>query len=222
MINIAIDGHAGSGKSVIAEELAKKLNFKILNTGAIYRGLACAYRDMKLGQPNEEKIDILLKNVKLDIKFEDKNQLVFVNGINYTPQLREEEISMLSSTISTYPKLRTAMLDIQRNFAKNNNCIMEGRDIGTIVLPNADIKLFITASAEERARRRLLQNKSGIYEEVLKHIIERDYQDEHRQIAPLKMAKDAILIDTGGQTVEESVEKCLNIIKNKVNFSTTG
>ena len=219
MINIAIDGYVGSGKSTLARGIAKALGFHVFDTGAIYRGFACAFRENNYKNVDEQSIDDLLKNINVDIFFDDYVQHVVINGKDYTSQLREEEISILSSKISPYPKLREKTKHIQRDFANKYNCVMEGRDIGTVVLPNADVKFFVTASEEVRAKRRFDQNKDGdvSYEEILKDLRERDFRDEHRKIAPLKPAQDSIIIDNSNMTLEETVDYCLKCIKNKIN-----
>ena len=218
MISIAIDGHVGSGKSTLARGLAKKLGFHVLDTGAIYRGLACAFRESGYKKINEETIAKFIKNVEVEIFFDNEIQHVVVNGKDYTTQLREEEISVLSSKISPFPVLREKVRHIQREFAEKYNCIVEGRDIGTVVLPNADYKFFVTASEEVRAKRRFEQYKDShiTYEEILKDLRERDYRDEHREIAPLKPAKDSIIIDNSNMTLEDSIDYCLKIINKRL------
>lgn len=220
MINIAIDGHAGSGKSVLAHGIAQRLNFKMLDTGALYRGLACAYREQKLGEVNETKINEFVKNIHVSVDFVDEVQHVFVNGKDYTSELREPEISDLSSQISIYPNLREKIIDIQRDFAAKNNCVMEGRDIATNVLPNAQIKIFLTADIEKRARRRFLEmkDKTISFEQVLADLKERDRRDESRTIAPLKPSKDSVILDNGDLTVERTVDKAIEIINSKLNL----
>ncbi len=217
-MNIAIDGYAGSGKSSIAHALAKKLGIKVLDTGAIYRGLACAYRGKFGIKITEENVLNFIKDLKVDVYFDGEIQKVVVNSKDYTPFLREEEISNMASTISAYKQLRESILNIQREFAQNNDCILEGRDIGTIVLPDADVKFFITASVEIRAERRYLQmegqNDRPSLDEILKDIKTRDFNDEHREVAPLKVADDAIIIDTSYSTIEDSVNRMVNIVKN--------
>lgn len=217
MINIAIDGHSGSGKSSVAMLLAQKLGFKVLDTGAIYRGMACEFDSQGL-KVEEQVVEQFAENLKIEVFFKEGVQHVSVNGTDWTSHLRGVKISALSSQISPFPILRDKVTIIQRKFAKENNCILEGRDIGNVVLPNADVKLFITASVEERARRRLLQlsdNKES-YEEILENLKLRDYRDEHREVAPLKVASDAIVIDTTNLNLEETVEKCYQIIKDKL------
>ena len=221
MINIAIDGHVGSGKSTLARGLAKKLGFNVFDTGAIYRGLACEFKEKGYKSIDENTILDFISSVEVKIFFEGDVQHVVVNGHDHTPNLRREEISMLSAQISPFPKLREKVKDLQRHFAKEYNCIMEGRDIGTVVLPNADVKFFITASEEVRAQRRFDQVKdkpnSPSYQEILNDLRERDYKDEHRTIAPLKPAKDAIILDTSNMTLDDPIHKCIEIINNKLN-----
>lgn len=220
MTNIAIDGTAGSGKSEIAKGLGKLFNFKILETGAIYRSLACEYRKHYGLDVNNENIEELLSNLEMNIKFQEDRQIVLINGIDYSSNLRDEDIAVLSSKVSVYPNLREKVLIMLTHFASNNNAIIEGRDIGTVVLPNADVKIFLTASQEERARRRFNQVKKKIpnadYDTILKDLKERDERDENREIAPLKPAIDAIIFDNTGMTVEESVKKCASIISHKI------
>ena len=221
MINIAIDGHVGSGKSTLARGLAKKLGFNVFDTGAIYRGLACEFKEKGYKSIDENTISDFISSVEVKIFFEGDVQHVVVNGHDHTPNLRREEISMLSAQISPFPVLRDKVKDLQRHFAKEYNCIMEGRDIGTVVLPNADLKFFITASEEVRAQRRFDQVKdkpnSPSYQEILNDLRERDYKDEHRTVAPLKPAKDAIILDTSNMTLDDTINKCIEIINNKLN-----
>ena len=221
MINIAIDGHVGSGKSTLARGLAKKLGFNVFDTGAIYRGLACEFKEKGYKSFDENIISDFISSVEVKIFFEGDVQHVVVNGHDHTPNLRREEISMLSAQISPFPVLRDKVKDLQRHFAKEYNCIMEGRDIGTVVLPKADVKFFITASEEVRAQRRFDQVKdkpnSPSYQEILNDLRERDYKDEHRTIAPLKPAKDAIILDTSNMTLDDTINKCIEIINNKLN-----
>ena len=220
MINIAIDGHVGSGKSTLARGLAKKLGFNVFDTGAIYRGLACEFKEKGYKSIDENTISDFISSVEVKIFFEDDVQHVVVNGHDHTPNLRREEISMLSAQISPFPKLREKVKDLQRHFAKEYNCIMEGRDIGTVVLPKADVKFFITASEEVRAQRRFDQVKdkpnSPSYQEILNDLRERDYKDEHRTVAPLKPAKDAIILDTSNMTLDDTINKCIEIINKRL------
>lgn len=218
MLNIAIDGHVGSGKSTLSKGLAKRLNLRVLDTGAIYRGIACRFKAEGLeNHIDEGTINKFVEKLKVQVKFDGDLQRVIVDGVDYTPWLRKEETSVLTSKISPFPKIREKVLDIQRDFAKKYDCVIEGRDIGTVVLPNADVKFFITASEKVRAQRRYDQIKnlpdSPSYDEILKDLRMRDYQDEHRKIAPLKPAKDSIIMDTSEMTLEQTIEKCVQIIQ---------
>lgn len=219
MINIAIDGHVGSGKSTLAYGIAQKLGLNVLDTGAIYRGLACAFKESGMIEPNLENVTKFVAQTTVKVEFIDGIQHVFVNDKDYTPWLRLEETSRLASSISPYQILRDKVIKIQREFAQNYDCVMEGRDIGTDVLPNAPVKLFITASEEVRAMRRYEQIKDKSqtsYEKILADLRERDYKDEHREVSPLRPAKDAIILDTSDMTLEQTIEKCVSIIKEKV------
>lgn len=217
MLNIAIDGYAGSGKSVLAKELAVKLGIKRLDTGAIYRGIACVSRDNGVDVKNEKELQNFVKDLQIQIEFKNDNQFVIINEKDYTPFLREEEISMLSSIVSQYGFVREKVLRLQRRFASENDCIVEGRDIGTCVLPNANYKFFVTADLEIRAKRRFDQMKEkGInesYETILSDLQERDYKDIHRKLSPLKKADDAIVVDNGKMNIEQTVNYCLSFIK---------
>lgn len=219
IVSVAIDGPAGAGKSSLAKALAKKLGFIYVDTGALYRSIGLAFS--RKGFDTALNCDIAeeLKSVKVDIKFIDGVQHVFLSDEDVSDAIRTPEASMMASAVSAKPEVRAYLLDMQRDFAKKYNCIMDGRDIGTVVLPNADVKIFLTASDEERAMRRFkeLREKgdTATYEEVLSDMRKRDYNDSHRAIAPLKPAQDAVIADTTGKNVEESVEMLLNIIKEK-------
>ena len=218
MLNIAIDGHVSSGKSTLAHGLAKKLGIRVLDTGAIYRGLACAYDSEIGGEIDEKIVDKFIENVVVKIEFIDDVQHVFVNGKDYTPFLRLEKTSVGASKISQYPKLREKVLSLQRDFANNYDCVVEGRDIGSHVLPNAQFKFFVTANAEKRAMRRYIQIKdvpgSPTYDEILKDLLDRDYRDEHRAVAPLIKTDDAILVDNTDISLEQTIDKCAEIVRN--------
>ena len=217
MINIAIDGHVGCGKSTLAKGLALRLGFHVFDTGAIYRGLACEYIDKNLPEPTQQLIEGFVEKTNVEVKFKDNIQHVYVNQKDFTPLLRREEVSVMAGKISPYPVLRAKVLKIQRDFALAHNVVMEGRDIGTEVLPNADFKFFVTASEQVRAQRRFDQVKGtaneASFEDILKDLRERDYRDEHREVSPLKPAKDSIIIDSSNQTLEETIEQCLQYIE---------
>ncbi len=218
MYNIAIDGTAGSGKSTIARLLAKKLNFKVFNTGDLYRCFACAYLDFGYHNITESAIKDFINRCDIKVQFMPDGQHTFVNNIDYTSRLHEEEISVLSSKIAPFKKVRKKVKKVQRQFAKENDCVMEGRDICTFILPHADLKLFITARPEVRAKRRYAQAKEEgkSYEDILRDINQRDYSDTHRKVAPLKPAKDGIIVDNSDMTVEETVDYCEELFKEKV------
>lgn len=217
MISIAIDGPSGSGKSTISKEVAQKLGFLHIDTGALYRAIAYFVFENKISLVNVPEI---LNKINIDLKFQDGKQLVFLNGKDVSEKIRTPEISSLSSQVSKIKKVREFLLETQRNLSKENNVIMDGRDIGTTILPDANIKIFLTASSETRARRRYLQLlESGIdcdYSDILKKVIERDNQDINREISPLKKADDAILLDTSNLTFSESINKIIEIIKSNL------
>lgn len=219
-INIAIDGHAGSGKGLICSILAEKLNFRKLDTGALYRGIACEWTFQNLGVVSTQKISKFVKNLEVYVEFDySGKQLVYVNGRNHTSNLRHENISNLTPIIAKYPKIREVVRGLQINFAKENDCIIEGRDIGSEILPNADVKFFVTASPQVRAERRCLQNaKNGEisnFDQVLEDIKKRDYSDENRAISPLKKCDDAILVDNSGE-IDDVIDNCMDQIKSKL------
>lgn len=220
MISIAIDGGTACGKGTIAKALAEKLGYRVLDTGAIFRGIACAFVDAGLEEMNDEIIDNFVKTIKVEVKFIEDVQRVFVNGVDQTPNLRTEKTSQMASKISVYPKVRAFMNEVSREFAKNNNCIVEGRDITTVVLPNADVKFFFTADPVVRAKRRVNQllasGKEADFDEVYKDLMERDERDSKRAVAPLKPAEGAIIMDNSNMTEEESIEFCYNKILEKI------
>ncbi len=222
MISIAIDGPSGSGKSSISKCLAKKLNFVNVDTGALYRSVAYYFLKNDINYDCENTVLENLKNINIKVKYKNNNQFVFLNNKNITNDIRSDKVSMISSRISSMPCIRKYLLSLQRDIALKNNIIMDGRDIGTVVLPNADVKIFLTASPKSRAQRRyeqLSKNYSEIkFSEVLKNINKRDFDDVHRKISPLKPAEDAIIFDNSNYTFEESVNYILNLIEERVNF----
>lgn len=216
-INIAIDGPAGAGKSTIARKAAAELGFIYVDTGAIYRSVAyyCLSKGADLSVP--ENAEKLLPEITPELRFIDGVQYVFVNGEDVSDRIRTPEVSMAASKVSAIPAVRAFLFDLQQKIARENNVIMDGRDIGTVVLPNADLKIFLTASPEARADRRFKELKdkpdAPTYDEVLADIIKRDHDDSTRAIAPLKQAEDAVLCDTTSLSLEESVDKIIGMIK---------
>lgn len=221
MVSIAIDGPAGAGKSTIAKTVSKQLSYIYVDTGALYRSIALNAILNNIDISNETQVENLLEDTKVEIKFIDSEQRVFLNGTDVSDKIRTSEVSMMASKVSALPVVRAFLLDLQRNIAKENNVIMDGRDIGTVVLPDAQVKIFLTASPECRAKRRyndyLAMNKEEDYNKILQDIIERDYNDSHRKIAPLKPAEDSVTIDTSDDTLEQSVERIIEIVKQKIN-----
>ncbi len=215
---VAIDGPAGSGKGTITKLVGEKLGLVNIDTGATFRCVALNMLQENITLEDEDKIENMLNNIKIEIT---KNGNVFLNGEEVTKKIRENKVNNFVSPVSTIKVVRTKLLEIQRKIAEGKDVIMEGRDIGTVVFPNANVKIYLDASAEERAKRRVKQNEEkGIktsYEEVLQNIIDRDKRDSSREIAPLKQAEDAIYVDTTNLTIEEVVEKITEIIKKSYN-----
>lgn len=220
MINVAIDGPAGAGKSTIAKRIAGDMEYLYIDTGAMYRTLA--YKAIKNGIEikDEQSVTAMLSDTKLDIVYSGGMQRMLADGIDVTDCIRTPEVSAGASDISAIPFVRKWLLDTQRSLAENNNCLMDGRDIGTVVLPDADVKIFLTASPETRAQRRFDELKEkGIdvtYQKVLEDMKERDKNDSTRACAPLKQADDAVFVDTSSLTFEESVSLIKQIISDKV------
>lgn len=219
MINVAIDGPAGAGKSTIAKAAAKELGFIYVDTGALYR--AVAYNAVKTGAiDDEQKIINMLASTKVELKYVNGVQAVYLNGEDVSAFIRTPEISMGASKVSAIPQVRTFLLNLQREIASTNNVIMDGRDIATVVLPNADVKIFLFASPECRAERRykelIEKGESVSFDDVLKDVNQRDYQDSHREIAPLKPSDDSIMADTSELTLQESIDLIVNTIKEKI------
>lgn len=221
LINVAIDGPAGAGKSTVARGAAKELGYIYVDTGALYRTVAlAAQRKNVLGDVNG--ICDMLPGITVELKFDDEGeQRVYLNGEDVSSLIRTPEISMAASSVSQIPKVREFLLELQRSIARENNVIMDGRDIGTVVLPNADVKIFLFASPECRAERRykeLIEKGQNVkYEDVLKDVNDRDYQDSHREIAPLKPTDESVMADTTGKALPESIEMVVSVIKEKIN-----
>lgn len=217
--NIAIDGPAGAGKSTIARRTAQELSFIYVDTGALYRALAVFLVDEGVSPEDTEKVKEAVKSVKVLIAYENGEQQVLVNGKNVTDRLRAESAGNMASTISAIPAVRAALLDLQRDLAKAHDVLMDGRDIGTNVLPDAELKIYLTASVETRAERRYrdLQEK-GVEKplsEIKKEIEERDHRDMTRAIAPLKQAEDAVYLDTSHMNIDEVVEAIRQLYRER-------
>lgn len=220
-IAIAIDGPAGAGKSSLSKEVAKELSFIYVDTGALYRTIGLAASRKGLKKEDKAEIISMLNDIDVKLSFNDEGtQIVLLNGEDVSSFIRTPEASMFASAVSDIPEVRAFLLDLQRNMAKSDNVIMDGRDIGTVVLPDAKIKIFLTASPEKRAMRRHKENiEKGIdstYEEVLKDVNQRDYQDSHREIAPLKPAEDSVLVDTSDYDFDGSKKLLLKVIKERM------
>ena len=214
--SIAIDGPSASGKSTVAKLIAKKLNFTYIDTGAMYRAFTLAVIEANLDPKSEKESDSLIG--KISISFDEANHIT-LNDVDVSQRVRENDVANNVSYIASYKNIRLHLVDLQRKIAENKSVVMDGRDIGTYVLPNADLKIYQVATAEERAKRRYKENlEKGIettYEDCLKNINTRDYIDSHRDFAPLKAAPDSVLLDTSYLTIEESVDKVLQIIEKK-------
>ncbi len=221
MISIAIDGPAGAGKSTIAKAVAKQLEYIYVDTGALYRSIALNAINSGTNTDNEAEINELLNNTKVEIKFINGEQRVFLNSQDVSDKIRTTEVSMMASKVSAIATVRDFLLELQRGLARENNVIMDGRDIGTVVLPQAQVKIFLTASAQCRAKRRYKDylaagNTQESYEQILADIQQRDYNDSHRAVAPLKPAEDSVVVDTSDDTLEQSVEKIIAVVNSKI------
>ena len=217
--NIAIDGPAGAGKSTIAKQLAKELSFIYVDTGAMYRSMALYFMRNGISKEDEAAISDACKNVEVSIVYENGEQQVLLNGENVSKEIRKEEVGKMASATSVYKDVRKKLVELQQKLAADKDVIMDGRDIGTCVLPNAQVKIYLTASVETRAKRRYqeLQEKGVVcdLEAIKKDIADRDYQDMHREISPLKQAEDAVLVDSSDMGIEEVVENIKNIYREK-------
>lgn len=221
MINIAIDGPSGAGKSTIAKKAAAKLGYIYIDTGAMYRTVGLYLNRLGINiKAEKEKVINSLSGINIDIKYENGEQHIFLNGEDVSSLIRTPEISMAASDSGTVLEIREKMTHLQRNLAKNNNCIMDGRDIGTFVLPDADVKIFLTADVRVRAERRYRElTKKGEqvkFEDVLSGMVLRDKNDSTREFMPLKKADDAILIDTSDLSLDESVDAVIKCIGDRI------
>lgn len=217
--NIAIDGPAGAGKSTIAKKVSANLGFVYVDTGAMYRAMAVYFLDNGIDTDNEEEVGKACNDVRIVIEYKDGAQQVILNGDNITGRLRTEEVGNTASKTAVYPEVRKKLVELQKELARTTDVVMDGRDIGTCVLPDAICKIYLTASVETRALRRLneLQEKgmAADLEVIKKDIADRDYRDMNRDVSPLKQADDAVLVDSSDMGIEEVTEKIISIFKEK-------
>ena len=218
-MNIAIDGPAGAGKSTIAKKLAKQLGYIYVDTGAMYRAMAYYFLQNGIDASDEEKIKAACPDVDVTIVYERNEQQVILNGENVNGFIRQEEVGKMASVTSVYPAVRTKLVELQRQLAEKADVIMDGRDIGTCVLPDAQVKIYLTASSATRAKRRYDElTEKGVacnFDEIEKDIIDRDYRDMHRETSPLKQADDAVLVDSSELNIDEVVDAILKICQEK-------
>ncbi len=218
-MQIAIDGPSGAGKSTIAKQLAAQLGFIYVDTGALYRAIGYHAIITGVDPKDEEAVCSLLGEVKIELCYRDGVQLVLINGKDVSGFIRSEQASMAASDVSRYPRVRSFLLDLQRDIANSNDVIMDGRDIGTVILPNADLKVFLTADAAERARRRVEQleqkGETVSFEDVYRDILARDAQDSGRETAPLKAADDAVTVDSTDYDLEQTTAIIADLIKER-------
>ncbi len=220
MFSVAIDGPSGAGKSSVAKKIAENFKIMYLDTGALYRAIGYYFIRNNLDYKNGKMVEENLNKISLDIKFSNGKQIVFINGEDVTSKIRTNEVSMAASAISSVKATREFLIDTQREIAKKNSVVMDGRDIGTVILPKADVKIFLTASLEERTRRRFEElnkvNNNIKYEEVFNQMRERDFNDTNRKVAPLRPAEDAVIFDSTKLEFEQVVSELTNIIKEKL------
>lgn len=220
MFAVAIDGPAGAGKSSVAKAAAKILGFVYVDTGAIYRTIALHVLRQGVDPHDTPAVEALLPQIQVGMEYTPEGQKMLLNGEDVTGLIRTPEVSMATSTCSAIPAVRAFLLRLQRDLAEKSNVLMDGRDIGTVVLPQAQLKVFLTASPEERARRRVRQlEESGQpaeYQAILRDIQQRDYQDSHREVAPLRPAEDAVLMDTSTDSFQRSVERLVELVRERL------
>ena len=220
MFAVAIDGPAGAGKSSVAKAAAQELGFVYVDTGAIYRTIALYVLRQGVDPHQASAVEALLPQVQVSLEYTQQGQKMLLNGEDVTALIRTPEVSMATSACSAIPAVRAYLLQLQRDLAAENNVLMDGRDIGTVVLPHAQLKVFLTASPEERARRRVAQlaeaGQQADYEAILRDIQQRDYQDSHRETAPLRPAEDAVLLDNSDFTFQQSVERLVGLVRERL------
>ena len=216
-MNVAIDGPAGAGKSTIAKAIAAKMGYVYVDTGAMYRAMALYFLRAGIASSDEAKISSVVDDISVSIKYEDGAQHVILNGEDVTGLIRTEEVGNMASATSVFGPVRTKLVALQQELAKTTDVIMDGRDIGTVVLPNADVKIFLTASVECRAKRRfdelVAKGENPDFDKIAKDIEERDYRDSHREISPLRQAEDAILVDSSDMTIDQVVDTIISYCK---------
>ena len=222
MIQIAIDGPGGAGKSTISKAVAAKLGIVYVDTGALYRTVGFYVRSKNTDPKDAAAVGALLSEITIEVKYVDGAQRVYLNGEDLGDRIRTPEMSMYASAVSAIPAVRAFLLETQKDIARKNSVIMDGRDIGTVILPDADVKIFLTASAECRARRRYdeltAKGQSVSFEDVLAEMNQRDTQDSTREIAPAQAAKDAVILDNTGLSFEESVDAVIALVNEKTDF----
>lgn len=217
--NVAIDGPAGAGKSTIAKAVAKKLNYIYVDTGAMYRAMALYMLREQVDPGQPDKVSEKCEQADITIAYENGQQVVYLNGENVNPYLRTEEVGNMASAISTFPRVRAKLVELQKSLAAKSDCIMDGRDIGTCVLPNAQVKVYLTASSLVRAKRRYdeLTAKGEVCDlaKIQADIEERDYRDMHREHSPLCQAEDAVLVDSSDMSIDEVIDTILKLCENR-------
>ena len=219
MYNIAIDGPAGAGKSTIARKVAAELGFVYVDTGAMYRAMAYYFLQHDISSEDQQTVEAACPDIRVTIEYQDGEQQVLLNGENVNAYIRTEQVSLMTSKVSQYPKVREKLVSLQKQLAAEQNVIMDGRDIGTCVLPDADAKIYLTASVKERATRRYKEQiEKGMQadlSEIEADIEKRDYQDMHREVSPLCQAEDAVLVDSSDMTIREVVAEIIRIFEEK-------
>ena len=221
IINIAIDGPGGAGKSTISKAIAKKLDILYVDTGSLYRTIGLFVKSKDVDPKDAEGVAKILPEISLEVKYENGAQVNYLNGVDHGDAIRTPEMSMYASHVSAIPAVRAFLLETQKQIARTNSVIMDGRDIGTVILPNADVKIFLTASPEERAMRRYnelcAKGQSVRYEDVLNEMNQRDRQDSTREVAPTAAAEDAVLLDNTGMTFDQTVDAVVALAEKAQN-----